>query len=308
MLKAATCRTIDYSNFYCTEHCFGISMLAQPDDQSVPLFCVKTTEKNSGHKLFINFKASNQVQAPDVAIDEDKIVREICDPSPNIENYKIPLVLSQLFWSAKEGEHQEGDNIRTRNYVIDIKLNEKFALRKVIPSDIMRHYLITIAMISIEGKYNGSTGEVNRQFVGHALELDQASYEILKDQQYFDRSNELVSNKIVLLEKASMKSVTDDISEKLNFNEQVDDSTSYDLHFRPASMILTCSLTTPKLPESIAFNDDTIRIGMGKSEKATLEIVLPLKIDLTQPVKYKFDDKLCLLRIVFKVLATLEPV
>ena len=280
-----------------------------------PLFCVKTTDKITGQTLFINFKSSDAIEAPAINIEEEKLIREICEPSPEIERYKVPLQLSQIFWSGSDTleeygkigpgsrQHEKGEE---RNYVIDVQLNDKFAFRKVIASEIIRHYVITVTMVSIEEKFNHDLKTNSRsahQYLGHKLELDQAGYEILKSPLQIKRSNEVVTNKIVLMD--SGKEITyDSFMDKCDIKADKDDQRDdtgiiYDLHFRPAIMVLTCSISTDKLPNSISFNDDRVKVELNDTK--VLDVHLPLDIDLSEPVKYKFDDRLCLFRMVLKL-------
>lgn len=255
----------------------------------IPIFCVQITDKKSQKKLFVNFKSNDSVQYPDVDLDEDQIVKEICNPTPRIELFKIPLKLSPIFWS-------KGTKIE-RSYVIDVLINDKFAIRRVLPSEVIRHYVVNVTMETIEQKYNNSRGTKGLgQFIGHNLDLDQTNYEVLISKQCIERSDELVNNKIILLDETMNES---------NPKENPID-TPYDLYYRPASGILTCSIVTDKLPDSISFNDD--RIVVKSDEKFLVDAYLPFYIDLSMPVKYKYDDRLCLLRIVFKVFETLMSV
>lgn len=287
----------------------------QTNNDLQPLFSVRTTDKRTGQTLFINFKASDAIQAPEIDIEEEKLVREICDPSPNIEKYKVPLQLSQIFWTGCDTleEHgkiglglQQDKKGSDRNYVIDVQLNDKFAFRKVIPSDIIRHYLITVTMVSIEEKFNQepkANSQSAHQYLGHKLELDQADYEILKTPIEIKRSNEVVTNKIVLIDSGKERTFNS-LMNKCDTgagkdNDPHDSEITYDLHFRPAIMVLTCSISTDKLPNSISFNDDRFKVELHDAR--TLDINLPLDIDLREPVKYKFDDRLCLFRVVFKL-------
>lgn len=256
-----------------------------------PLFCSKTKEKRSGRSLFINFKSSRDVPAPDLDFDEDRIVRLVCiSPDPDLENFKIPLKLSQIFWTKERNKDD-------RNYVIDAQINDKFALRRVIVSEIFRHYVLTVVMASIEEKFNATDStKLSGQFIGHDLDLDQLGYEILKDKISIDMSDELVNNKIIVIDESKGLSSNPILTKE-------DKESAYDLHFRPASMLLTCSIRTDKLPDSISFNDDRICVRSG--EDVLLDVYLPLYIELTHPVKYKFDDRLCLFRIVFKMVESL---
>lgn len=257
------------------------------DLQGNPVFCVRTTDKNSNKRLFINFKSTDGVEKPPVDLNEDQLVREICNPSPAIEKYKIPLKLSQIFWT------KQGASGKERHYVIDVHINDKFAIRRVLVNDVIRHYVIIVTLQTIEDKYNKSnSAKTCGQFLGHQLDLDQATYEVLNLTQCQDRSNELVSNKVLLLDERTSGEVDSATSAGTS-------DTTYDLFYRPGSGILTCSISTDRLPDSILFNDD--RILVQTSGKAIMDVHLPIQIDLREPMKYKFDDHTCLLRIVFKV-------
>lgn len=272
--------TIVHSIFYSMEDLHGN-----------PIFCVSTRERNSRKKLYVNFKSTDAVEKPPIDLDEDELVREICNPSPAIERYKIPLKLSQIFWTKRSGDNKE------RDYVIDVHINDNFAIRRVLVKDVIRHYVIIVALQTIENKYNtNDTAKTCGQFIGHQLDIDQATYEVLNLTQCRDRSSDLVSNKVLLLDEEAQKSTASKTNEAVSSEA---DSQSYDLFYRPGSNILTCSIATDKLPEVISFNDD--RITVESSGKTLMDVNLPLFIDLREPMKYKFDDRLCLLRIVFKV-------
>jgi hypothetical protein len=275
----------------------------EEDCETLPLFCVKTTEKRTGQTLYINFKSSDSIQGPAIDIEEDKIIQEICNPSPRIEQFKVPLRLGPIYWRATTNNH--GDQIcnsdkTKQDYVVDVELNDKFALRRVIVSEIIRHYVVTITMVSIEDKFNQVSGtKSGHQYIGHKLELDQANYKILDSKQQIERSTELVNNRILLVESSPSKGT----QEKVPAGTQEDvcdpDDSSYDLYLRPKSMLLTCSIPTDSCPDSISFNDDRVLVELG--DKTLLDVHLPLSIDLSVPAKYKFDDRLCLFRIVFKM-------
>lgn len=256
------------------------------EPEITPLFCLKTFDKKVQRNLFINFKSSDDVQEPEIDVDEDQLVREICNPSPNIENYKIPLKLSQIYWT-------KNDNKSDLGYVIDAQLNDKFAIRKVIASEIIRHYVITVAILTIEEKYNNNAPQAKAygQFLGHKLELDQNGYEIIKSKLFIERSNELVNNKVIFADDTPIS--------ETSTSGQLGEDTPYELHYRPNSKLLTCSLNTDRLPDSISFNDDRFYVELDG--KCLIDVYLPFFIDLKQPVKYKFDDRSCLLRIVFNI-------
>lgn len=248
-----------------------------------PVFCIKTIEKNSRRSMFINFKSTDAVVPPEIDLDEDELCEEIRNPSARIENFKIPMKMSPIYWnkSEKEGE---------KSYVVDVFINDKFCIRRVLLSDVIRHYLSLVTMIQLEEKYNreGSTNKVG-QFIGHKLELNQVSYEVLDDKQSIEKSTDLVNNKITLVEQPKIDSVI----------SVLPNDTIYDLYYRPTSKILTCSVNVDKLPDSIGFNDDRIIIRLDA--KILVDTYLPFYIDLSEPAKYKFDDKLCLFRVVFRI-------
>lgn len=277
------------------------------ESSSVPLFYLKTTDKISGREMYVNFKCTSQVQAPSVDIDETKLVDEICNPSPNIEQYKIPLLLGKIYWSKDELEPSK------KCYVTTVQMNDKFAYRKVVPSEVVRHYVISVVMSAIEDKFNHpNSAKLYGQFLGHQLDLDQAVYEVLghgEKKNSVVQSNEVVENKVMFVDCQSDKAIVTDEST----NEQLE---VYDLYYRPKSQILTIQVAADHLPDRIEFNDDRVCIVGHKEKKPRtvvhtgddsslmklIDIHLPLYIDLSVPVKYKFDDKLCLFRVVFKVL------
>lgn len=261
------------------------------DLRGVPVFCVRTVDKKSSRKLYINFKSTDAVETPPVDLNEDQLVQEICNPSPAIEKFKIPLKLSQIFWSKQS----ESSN-KERHYVIDVHINDKFAIRKVLVKDVIRHYVIVVTLQTIEDKYNkNNSAEACGQFLGHQLDLDQAAYEVLNLTQCQDRSSELVNNRVLLLGEKNSSSPSRGYKSAATSSSDA----PYDLYYRPGSRILTCSIQTDKLPGSISFNDD--RIMVECSGQTLVDVHLPIRIDLKEPMRYKFDDKLCLLRIVFRI-------
>lgn len=263
-----------------------------------PLFCVKTTDTISNRKLIINFRANSDFQAPEVDITEDKIAREILNPSPEIEGCKIPFRSSPIFWS----KHVDGSGNNDRYYVTYIEINDKFAFRKVLSSEIIRHFLITVAIDAIEDKYNSNEArKVTKQSIGHQLSLDQGRYEIITSKLQVEHSEELVNNKVVVIPDPMPM----DGSIVGTLNDCEAGNISYDLHFRPKLMLTTCSFNIDRVPDKISFNDDRLTISLGN--ETIIDIHLPLFIDLKEPVKYKFDDRLSLFRMVFKMIELPPP-
>lgn len=285
------------------------------DDKSVPLFYLQTTDKTSGRTVCINLKCTPEVQAPAVEIDEAKLVSEICDPSPQIEQYKIPLVLGKIYWSeAKSVGSSEQQPGSERHYVTTVQMNDKFAYRKVVPSEIIRHYVISVVLTALEDKFNHPNAKkLYGQFLGHRLDLDQAAYEVRghggkSESASVKQSKELVENKVMLL--GSQEDSRGAPSKAIDTTSPDADSLPpYDLYYRPKSQVLTVQLSADRLPERIEFNDDRLcvygtKFTDGKKEPASklMDVHLPLYIDLSAPVRYKYDDKLCLFRAVFRVL------
>lgn len=258
-----------------------------------PIFCVSTVDKISKIKTYFNFRYSDSVPYPDGEFTDEDIIRLASGPGTGNEQYNIPLQSSPIFWNNEEtNDDQKEKKTKERSYVIEIMINDKFALRKVLISNIMKRYLICVTFIAVEEKYNTDKYIHTRgHFIGHELDFDQLNHKILKDRLFMDRSKELVNNKITVL----------DMSKDVIEQPQSRDSTPiYDLYFRPSSKILTCCIRTDKLPESISFNDD--RLIVESEENKLVDIFLPIYIDLKEPMKYKFDDKLLLLRVVFKTI------
>lgn len=91
------------------------------------------------------------------------------------------------------------------------------------------------------------------------------------------------------IESVKETNVTDDSEDSL-----------FNLYYRPTRKLLTLSLTTDSLPDSISYNDD--KIVIKKDDKILLDVYLPFYIDLNEPIKYKFSDQSSLFRSVFKIL------
>lgn len=270
-----------------------------PNKMGNPLFCVKVEDKMSGRTIYVNFYATDGVDPPEVEITVEGLVRtEMLGPGPGVEDYKVPVGLSPMFWDKKKETVSEQD----RAYVIEAGLNDRFVYRQVLTNLVIRHYAISVTLSVIMDKFNDppKPNEHPQQYLGHKLDLDQPNYRVLNDKQRMERSNEIVNNKIAIVEPD--REVTFDES-KSDAKTCEDEPVSYELLLRPAMAIITCSISTDKLPKSIGFNDDQIEVVLD--DKRVLSLHMPVSIDLTVPVKYKFDDRLCLFRMVCSIAETL---
>ena len=247
-----------------------------------PLFCVRTIDKVSSRHLVLNFRTAKHLPPPKMeAFNEDLITVHFLNPIPQLEaDLMMPQESTPIFWSMKPLSH-DGEKC----YVISFRVNEEFALQKVLTSEIVKHYLICASMVETEKRVN--EGQLVGQNIGHRLDLDYMNYEILKDLQVLP-SRELVNTKVSVVSEGPSTKTTTESEENL-----------YDFHFRPKSMILTCSLSTESMPDYISFNEDRVLIKLG--EKVLVDAFLPIHINLKETVWYKFDEKEKLLRIVFKV-------
>ena len=259
-----------------------------------PILCARTKDRKSARQLFINFKANDAIQSPESDFNEEDVVRVIRDQSPDVEQFKIPLVLSQIYWTKPSNELDESTVESDYNYVINVELNDKFAFSRVVTSEIMRHYLISVTMATIESKYSDINNKLpHSQTLGHELELDQGDYEFLETKLEVEHSDELVASKIMIVSESDSSTLT---NEQKSLNNDIP---SFDAHFRPRSMLLTFSIGTDKLPDELSFNDD--HFILKSAGKSLVDVCLPLEIDLTEPVRYRFDDRFELFRVVFKV-------
>lgn len=256
--------------------------------QETPLFCVETIDNVSGLPLFINFYGTNEIQYPAVDLHEDMLMSGIMRLDNILESWTLPVNLGPLYW--KISRELDTDH-RSKGYVIDTKLNHDFAIRRIIMSEVVRHYVITVALSAIEKKFNDKAEPKKYgQFIGHDLDLDVGGYKVVDSKSMSFKSNELVNNKVTPLGLAG-----NTLKNECDTNE-----TDYSLFYRPRSKILTCVLSCDTLPTSIGYSDD--RIVVNIEEKSLMDIYLPFFINLKEPMKYKFDDRSCTIKIVFKII------
>lgn len=254
-----------------------------------PLFCIETKDKTTDTETFVNFYGNDNIQAPTIELDEQQLAQELLHPSEALDALTIPMNLGGLFWKkSRENNYTAGS---PNAYVIDCKINLKFALRKVISSEVVRYYVISVALSAIEKKFNdnrhgkGSSG----QFVGHQLDFDVCNYNLLNGEEISPKSTELVNNKVIPL----------DLETSTSLSRGLENINSCDFYYRPLSKNLTCCIATDFLPTTISYNDD--RIVVKVDGRILLDACLPFFIDLSRPIMFKFDDRLCLFRIVFKI-------
>lgn len=262
-------------------------MASKYPPNGLPIFHVQTIDKITGRTFYINFRVSDAVQAPALDFDVRGLTEEWLrsgETSVYREEYKVPFLSSPVFWS------KEKDNVR--HYVIDVMINYKFAAKRVCTEQVIKHYVICVAITVIEEKLNNPIESTQfGQFLGHKVDLCALTYKLIRYPLNIERTDDIVKNKIVPIGRSH---IDDEPSTSGDAKDAM-----YELHYRPASKILTCSITTDRLPDSISFNDDRIVVLSGKNR--LIDIYLPFFIDLKIPVKYKYDDKSCLFRVVFKV-------
>lgn len=253
----------------------------------LPIFHVRTIDKITGRDFYINFRVSDTVPAPGIDFDVAGLTEEwFRSGSTSVyrEEYKVPFLSSPVFWS------KEKDNVR--DYVIDVMIEHEFAAKRVLTEEVIKHYVICVAITVVEEKLNDPKESIQfGQFLGHKVDLCALTYKLIQNPLNIERTEVIVRNKIVPL---GGHRVEDEPS-----TSRVSKDAMYELYYRPASKILTCSITTDRLPDSISFNDDRILVISGKNR--LIDVYLPFFIDLKIPAKYKYDDKSCLLRVVFKV-------
>jgi len=247
-----------------------------------PLFCVRAIDKISSRYLVLNFRTAKHLPPPKMeAFNDDLMTMAYFNPMPQLEaDLMMPQESTPIFWSLKP----LSDN-GAKCYVISFRVNEEFAFKKVLTSEIVKHYLISVSMVETEKRVN--EGRLVGQNIGHRLDLDFTNYKILKDPQVLP-SKELVNTTVSL--------VSGESPTKTTIGRRGD---QYNFQFRPKAMFLTCSLSTESMPDYISFNEDRVLIKLGG--KVLVDAFLPIHINLKETVWYKFDEKEKLLRIVFKV-------
>lgn len=253
--------------------------------KGIPVFCVKAFEYTTKRDFYINIMASDIVKSPEDDINENILFevqkRRHCDKI----GFHVPLLTSPIFW-AKESMHVKKDS-----YVVDVMINDGFAFKKVLGSEAISSYVAIVTMNVLEQKYNDpkATKATCGQFLNHELDLDEIMYKILP--KNVERTDDIVNHKITLLGApcTSSRSATTG-----------DDNKNYNIYYRPGSEILTISIETNKCPKSVSFNDDRVIIESEDEKIKTLDLCLPIFIDLKEPVKYKYDAKYETFRIVMR--------
>lgn len=264
-------------------------------DQGTPIFCVETADIVSKLPIFINFYATNEIQYPAVDLHEEMLMSGIMRFDKTLESWTLPINLGPLYWKMNP---ETNPDYKDKGYVIETKLNHDFAIRRVIMSEVVRHYIITVALSAIEKKFNDqSDPKKYGQFIGHELSLDVSGYKVLDCQNLSAKSDQLVNNKVISLIDSGQSALSTKFKEQCELNE-----TDYSLLYRPRSKILTCVLPCDTLPSSIGYNDDRIVVKNG--DETLMDINLPFFINLREPMKYKFDDRSCTIKIVFKISET----
>lgn len=257
------------------------------DSNSKPCFCVKAKDTTSGKKIFINFKLSSEVQYPDLDLTEDQFI-EIYQ-TPAIERYRIPIIIGQLFWTT--------DKKKESSYVVDIQINENYLRTRILTSEIMKSFLLTIAIETLENKYNDPQSVKNtKQFLGHSLKILVEDCVVLQNKKNQEKGK-LVNNKITILDELNSLS---DASKKDLVESIENEPAEYDVYFRPSSSRLECCLyNLMELPKNINFNEDRITVTCQKENKVLMDIYVPFELDILQEPRYKYFANSNMLRFSF---------
>lgn len=238
-----------------------------------PIYLVYTKDKTSKKLFNINIISSPTVEPPPVDLTDDQLTVECIKESALYHSYKIPFLSSPIFWT--DGEKSE--------YIIHVKINDKFVKDRVLNGNTVRHVLVGILVVELEKKFNsGIDGSGSEQVLGHKLDLDVQNYGI-KDGIVPSQRMSLIVN-----ERNLAGDSRDQDEEKL-----------YDLYYRPGLQVLTCSVQTTEMPTSFGFNKD--RLIVKVKENTLVDVHLPFFIDLKEPIKYKYDEKTNNFRVVIKI-------
>lgn len=260
-----------------------------------PLLSVKSRERTTGRRLYVNIEISSGVDEPkNKEFNEVDLVNQYLGKGNYKDNeFDIMVSTGPLIWTKPiDGE---------RHYLVSAVINDKFAMRKVLANKVILDYTIGVIFSILDKKFSDPIYQARVQFIGHKFDSDFQHYEVLDTKKGpIPGTKEIVVNKIVPIIGGD-----DNTQTRKHPEEQTHLVTNdaYDIHYRPASNLLTVSVQTEALPESVSFNDDHIIIQLSKDE-GVVDVYIPLTIDLEQPVKYKYDGKQMLFRAVFKVLDT----
>lgn len=247
-------------------------------------FHIETTSKNVDIPVFVNVFASKEIPYPPTDFDEAELCAEVLRSGPEIPNFRMHYLDYAIHWS--DGSQTPNP----RSYVANFVINDKWA-EKILPSNLLLHSSVAVILLALERIYNNEEpGRKCQQRLGHRMDLDFLNYKIDK-MKCVRASKVLVDTKVI--EECSSSTKKDGANE----------DRIYDLHYRPKSKVLTCSIQCDRMPDSIGFNEDRLMVRLG--EKNLVDVYLPFFIDIDEPAKYKYDERLNLFRAVFKIRETL---
>lgn len=141
------------------------------------LFCVRVMERISGKKLYINFLASPEQDAPEANFD----IRRFVMPYIFGRGPGVPLGWSPLFYSKRNKD----------NYVILVRFNDQFWHRHVTSNSLLRFGMIETAIRHFMWYLN--LPDPSRD-AGHRFDFDPIDFIILKKKKFVEYTGNLYFN------------------------------------------------------------------------------------------------------------------
>lgn len=129
---------------------------------------MKTIDKLSGKKVFINICKSGEVPEPDFDYPDDQLATILSDGTDEeAAALRMPLSIGEV--------HEEKDNKNNSCIAVDIIINKKLYEERIMVSEVYRGFLLVLSMEAIDEK--------------HKLSLEKSNYTILTNKKSIGKLN-----------------------------------------------------------------------------------------------------------------------
>ncbi|CAL8143840.1 unnamed protein product [Orchesella dallaii] len=133
-----------------------------------PGLCVKTFDKETGQKVFVNICKTNEIPEPDFDYTDEQIANILSNGSDDdVGDIRIPMSIGE--------KHEEKDNKGGPCLAVEVIINTNFFEEKILASEVYRTFLIVISMEGLDEK--------------HKLSLEKNNYTILHNKKSVGKLN-----------------------------------------------------------------------------------------------------------------------